>query len=769
MLLQELGNVSLPGGEVSQRQVHPALRPQRQVLLATRGPVRHTRRDRGPATRGRGGGSRAGSNESLRSRTSHSGLVDRMSHTDIDYISPREAGSDDQYLAVRPARQRAPNQAARDVYSRQPAAPQGAMAYLFPAGQHQAATSGLGRGRGAVSPLGATRVARTPHTAPVLMVNQQGGNQSGYGGARPRDPLINPQGGAGAHTGPASVGATREGAAAPSSLNLHDESSGGLGRPVQLAPAPADAAILELAEVVRAQGLQMQQLYEEMQQLRLSASVPPKKPPLGQQVDQLAPNGVYSATQHLGAAPGGAPGYQPAPAAGVPPPNVSAASSVYAVPAPVHVARASHAMINDPQGPLNPSALDVSLAPGLFDDPAGGRRPSVGAPAPSHGPRAASSSMHAGRRTQPPLYYDDGGDGQSVGVGTTWNERGCPRAGRVEIFDGDGKTRLQEWLFMFKTARKSHDWSDADCVAVAQERTRGRAREVLMRLEDQDADFGWPALVAAMYAEFYAPAAVQGAHNVLSIRTQGPDETVRDYVAALEQLAVVAYPPITRLGSREMRDEIVLRQFIGHVRDAGLRRYLWDLQPRDLTSAKNLAENYIQREVASQVPAGSGGGAPTLKVGTAAGGAGQGGQASAPGKGARRRRRGNALTKTGDGDGQQSTGNADMEAAIAAAVKKALQHVVSSKGDGRRKSNWSKGAGGGTQSTTRRCDGKCFRCGRVGHFKRDCKSKTTLCVSSSDCCQPGVVCACACGRHLHFHPDSASGSESDQSLNEEGV
>ena len=195
----------------------------------------------------------------------------------------------------------------------------------------------------------------------------QGGNHKGPGGAR-SIPLATYGGGAGAQQGPAQDGVhSLTGAAAAPPMSLRVDCVGGLRLNTQRGPAPADEAIVLLSELVMTQSRQMTEIASELKSLRCDQRSTPQKPPLAQQVDQLAPDGVYSATQHLGAAQGGAAGYQQAHAHGVPLQPSMQASRVVAAPAPEHVVRSTHAMIRDPAGPLNPSALDVSLAPGLFD------------------------------------------------------------------------------------------------------------------------------------------------------------------------------------------------------------------------------------------------------------------------------------------------------------------------------------------------------------------------------------------------------------------
>ena len=167
-------------------------------------------------------------------------------------------------------------------------------------------------------------------------------------------------------------------------------------------------------------------------------------------------------------------------------------------------------------------------------------------------------------------------------------------ANLITTYNGDGPEKYQKWVKEIERMRAAVSADDDRSRALALQTLSGSAADYATRLIQENDDITWEELKKKLGEHYNDLADVQYARQQLRRLTQRPGESIQNYYERIMQIASNAF------GSTEITDKHVEPQlidfFIDGLRDDGLVKRLLRKSPKTLADAFKFATNEQQAQ-----------------------------------------------------------------------------------------------------------------------------------------------------------------------------
>ena len=204
--------------------------------------------------------------------------------------------------------------------------------------------------------------------------------------------------------------------------------------------------------------------------------------------------------------------------------------------------------------------------------------PGVASQTPSTGAGVGVPSPLVGQAVQP----SPAPAAQAPGMGVS-----VPMPRQME-YDGSSVS-FEGFMSSFNAAARMAGWTDDVKLFRLQASLRGEALDYFSHQLDEGEGMDFTTAVQALRARFEEKKATATYLAQLQARQLQPKETVSQYIAALKKLVVRAYPT----AGSDVRDTIVLQQFLQGLQDPQASLQIVMLQPKSLEEARAAYETYV--------------------------------------------------------------------------------------------------------------------------------------------------------------------------------
>ena len=298
---------------------------------------------------------------------------------------------------------------------------------------------------------------------------------------------------------------------------------------------------------------------------------------------------------------------------------------------------------------------------------------------------------------------------------------GKPLVGRVDTFDGEGPMSLSEWFDILADKQDICGWTDRQVAAIIRDSVRGRARDAIRHLVNDKRGLDKRAIMQSLWNTFRGPAQGFTARAQLHGMVQGEAESLYEFSKKLSTLCAQAFP------NRDpgYAEDRALQAFEVGVRNPALRQYLQLQYPETLLAAVQLSEAWTASQTPAVPPE------PTYEV-TIPSDDEEGLVLTA---GAAQRRKPDATPRRRQKSSASVPVNLKLTGSLADAFHRFLEQekvgglkprgTRRGRGNSRQSRNRSPSPRGRGNSPARRAISydTCARCGKTGHWAKDCKVK----------------------------------------------
>ncbi|MES9880250.1 MAG: hypothetical protein ABW185_05140 [Sedimenticola sp.] len=266
-----------------------------------------------------------------------------------------------------------------------------------------------------------------------------------------------------------------------------------------------------------------------------------------------------------------------------------------------------------------------------------------------------------------------------------------------DAFLGGEEEEWDAWLTNFETCADINGWNDSIKCKFLSVRVKGVAQKVYFDLS-ADVKCDWSFLIETLGSRFRSVKQEDLSKSKFLVRVKGPSETLLEFGNSIRHLSRQAYPNM----ESEIRDELARDQFL---RGLGNRKLMMDLRrdlPGSLDDAIRIAIEWdtIDRDVNSSTTSTIASGGATC--------------CSHP------------ANVVAEASGSREMLDLMKELTLVLKEERMSRGVQRNVGEHNRGRNVGRGRGiergrgRGDSQRDRRGDGKCWECGRTGHFSRDC-------------------------------------------------